>query len=231
VEIAPIQIDLQFPSNETAFSCCSLAANYQPSFGWASNWKFPQYTILLSTSAEDFTTQGGLITKATLPGTADHWVPTATFWKTILTSSYNKGSLQDIYWKVIGTKADKKTVESPVRSFGIGDPQKVKIVAPSNNAVLPSGVLPSFEFNSNCNIKFTLEMSPLGDFTVPIKIKSFIFTIKDPNVEAVVIRMLTSLQWNSVKQLVGKEKGYFRIKAWDGINRETISEARSFTIQ
>jgi YD repeat-containing protein len=231
VDIVPIQIDLQFPSNDSAFNCCSVITKYQPSFGWAANWTFPQYTILLSTSPTDFTTQGVLVTKATLPGTAHNWVPTATLWKTILTSSHNKGNVRDIYWKVIGTKADKKTVETEVRSFGIGDPQKVTIVAPSNNAVLPSGVLPTFEFNSNCNIKFTLEISSLGDFTVPIKIKSFIFTTKDPNVETVVKRKLTLLQWNSVKQLVRKEQGYFRIKAWDGLNRETISEVRSFTIQ
>jgi hypothetical protein len=158
-------------------------------------------------------------------------VPTATLWKTILTSSHNKGNIRDIYWKVIGTKADKKTVESPVRSFGIGDPQKVTIVSPPNNATLPSGVLPSFEFNSNCNIKFTLEISSLDDFANPMKIKSFTFTTKDPNVEAVVKRTLTTLQWNSVKTLIGKGQGYFRIKAWDGLTRETISEVRSFTIQ
>ena len=147
VDIAPIQIDLQFPSNEAVFNCCSLITKYQPSFGWATNWEFPQYTILLSTSPTDFTTQGVLITKATLAGAAHNWVPTATLWKTILTSSHNKGSVREIYWKVIGTKTDKKTVESSVRSFGIGDPQKVTIVAPSNNAVFPPGVLPKFEFN------------------------------------------------------------------------------------
>ncbi len=231
VDIVPIQIDLQFPPNETAFNCCSLITNHQPAFGWASNWAFPQYTILLSTSPADFTTQGVLITKATLAGTAHNWVPTATLWKTILTSSHNKGNIRDIYWKVVGTKADKKTVETEVRSFGIGDPQKVTIVTPSNNATLPSGLLPSFEFNSNCSIKFTLEISSLGDFSVPTKIKSFIFTTKDPNVEAVVKRTLTSLQWNSVKTLIGKGQGYFRIKAWDGLNRETVSDIRTFTIQ
>jgi YD repeat-containing protein len=230
VDIVPIQIDLQFPSNEAAFNCCSLVANYQPSFGWASNWAFPQYTIPLSTSPTDFTTQGVLITNVAV-GKNQDWTPPATLWKDILTSSHNKGNIRDIYWKVIGTKTDRKRVETEVRSFGIENPQKVTIVAPSNNATLPSGVLPTFEFNSNCNTKFTLEISPLSDFSVPIKIKSFMFTTKDPNVEAVVKRTLTSLEWILVKQLVGKEKGYSRIKAWDGINRETISDIRTFAIQ
>jgi hypothetical protein len=230
VDIVPIQIDLQFPSNEAAFNCCSLVVNCQPSFGWASNWAFPQYTIPLSTSPTDFTTQGVLITNVAV-GKNQNWTPPTTLWKDILMSSHNKGNIRDIYWKVIGTKADRKRVETEVRSFGIENPQKVTIVAPSNNATLPSGVLPTFEFNSNCNTKFTLEISPLSDFSVPIKIKSFIFTIKDPNVEAVVKRALTSVQWTSVKQLVGKEKGYFRLKAWDSINRETVSDIRSFIIQ
>jgi hypothetical protein len=230
VDILPIQVDLQFPSNEAAFNCCSLISNYQPSFGWVANGIFAQYTILLSTSVEDFATKGVLITKATLPGTASSWTPIAPFWKTILVSSHNKGDIREIYWKVVGTKADKKTVESEVRSFGTGDPQKVTIIAPSNHAVLSSGVLPSFEFNSNCNIKFSLEFSSLKDFSVPIKIREFLFMTKDPNVEAVVTRTLTLLQWTLVKQLVGSGMGYFRIKAWDGINRETHSEVRSFTI-
>jgi hypothetical protein len=31
--------------------------------------------------------------------------------------------------------------------------------------------------------------------------------------------------------MVEQGTGYFRIKAWDGINRETVLETRSFTIQ
>jgi len=35
----------------------------------------------------------------------------------------------------------------------------------------------------------------------------------------------------TVKQLIGAGIGYFRIKAWDGIDRKTVSEIRSLTIQ
>lgn len=34
-----------------------------------------------------------------------------------------------------------------------------------------------------------------------------------------------------VKKLVGTGTGYFRIKAWDGLKRETASEVRAFTVQ
>jgi YD repeat-containing protein len=230
VSIVPLSITLQSPSHGAVFNSCTLIAAHQPSFSWTPTGIFAQYTILLSTSPTDFTTQGILITKATV-GTNQNWTPTATLWKTILTSSHNKGNIREIYWKVIGTTADKKTVESEVRGFRTGDSRIVTIVAPSGNAVLPSGILPTFEFNSNCNVKFTLEISSLGDFRIPTKIKSFTFTTKDPNVETLVKRTLTLLQWNSVKTVVGQGPAYFRIKAWDSLNRETISETRGFSIQ
>jgi hypothetical protein len=148
-----------------------------------------------------------------------------------MTRSNNKGNIRDIYWKVIGTRADKKTVESEVRSFRIGDRQKVMIDTPANGAILPSGTLPTFNFDSNCNVKFRLEFSSVSNFSAPTKIKAYIFTTPDPNVQISLEKTLTKLQWNAVRTLVGKKTGYFRIKAYDGINRETISEVRSFTIQ
>jgi hypothetical protein len=71
----------------------------------------------------------------------------------------------------------------------------------------------------------------LADFTSSTKIKSFNYTIKDPNAETTLNKTLPSFQWNAVKKLIGAEQGHFRIKAWDGINRETVSEIRMFTIQ
>jgi len=34
-----------------------------------------------------------------------------------------------------------------------------------------------------------------------------------------------------VKKLVGAGTGYFRIKAWDGLSRESVSEVKGFTVQ
>jgi hypothetical protein len=132
---------------------------------------------------------------------------------------------------VVGIRADQKTVESEVRSFRIGDPQKVMINAPANGAILLSGTAPIFNFDSKCNVRFRLEISSLGNFSIPTKIKAYIFTTPNPNVETSLEKTLTKLQWNTVKTLVGTGTGYFRIKAYDGINRETVSDVRSFTIQ
>jgi hypothetical protein len=64
-----------------------------------------------------------------------------------------------------------------------------------------------------------------------MKVKGFVFTIRDPNKEPVLQRTLNSWQWTTVKKLVGGGPGYLRIKAWDGINRETLSEVTSFRVQ
>jgi hypothetical protein len=45
-----------------------------------------------------------------------------------------------------------------------------------------------------------------------------------------MVKTLSSFQWNSVKKLIGTEMGLFRIKAWDAMNRETVSSPRPFDI-
>jgi hypothetical protein len=118
-----------------------------------------------------------------------------------------------------------------VRSFQVGPAQAVTINAPSDDAILPSGTPPTFEFDTNCNTKFKIEISPLEDFSDSKKIKVISCTVKDPNTQTTLQKTLTPGQWNAVKKLIGTASGYFRIKAWDGIKRETISEIKSFTIQ
>jgi hypothetical protein len=98
-------------------------------------------------------------------------------------------------------------------------------------AALPSGIRPTFVFDTHCNGKFKLEISPLAGFTDPRKIRGFNYTVNDPNTQPSLSKTLTPLQWSIVKKLVRIGTGYFRIRAWDGINRETASEVRSFIIQ
>jgi hypothetical protein len=144
-----------------------------------------------------------------------------------MTSSSQNG---EIYWKVIGTRPDRTTSESESWGVAIGPSQLVTVNAPLGGT-LPGVPPPTFDFNTSCNAKFKLEISSVGDFSDPKKIKSFNYTTRDPNIDQRLIKTLSSFQWNSIKKLIGTGAGYFRIKAWDGINRETISEARSFTTQ
>jgi len=171
------------------------------------------------------------VAKASIKGTETHWAPSAGIWKKILTSSYNNGSIRDIYWKLIGTKADKSTEQSEARSFQVGIPQAVTINVPSSGTMLPSGTPPTFDFAANCNTKFRLEFSSLEDFSDSKMMKGFNYSTKDPNAETTLQKALSSSQWTSVKKLMGTGTGYFRIKAWDGLKRDSVSEVRAFTVR
>jgi hypothetical protein len=148
-----------------------------------------------------------------------------------MTQSYNSGNTRDIYWKVIGTTSSRTTVESEVRNFQVGTAQTVTIQFPGDGDVLSSGTPPTFIFDTNCNTKFRLEFSSLNDFSDTTKIKGFAYTVRDTNTLTTLQKTLTPGQWNAVKKLISSGTGFFRIKAWDGISRETKSEVRAFTIQ
>jgi uncharacterized repeat protein (TIGR01451 family) len=219
-------ITLQSPSNGSIFDSGSLITTYQPPFNWTPNESLARFTILFSISPTDFSTQGILIARANIQGTRNSWTPVIGLWKRIMTLSFNKGDIRCVYWKVIGTRPDRTTVESEVRSLSIAKPQPVTINSPQNGT-LPTGVPPTIDFNLNGNVRFRLEFSPFNDFRNPKKIKAFVYTSSDPNVVTSFNRTLTLNQWIAVMKLV-RGTGYFRIKAWDGINRVTISETRSF---
>jgi hypothetical protein len=217
----PYLITLQSPSNGAIFHACSLVSKHQPAFTWTTAETFTSCTILLLTSG------GVLISKATVRAPANTWTPSSFVWKKVMTSSSQNG---EIYWKVIGTRPNRTTSESEAWSLSIGPPQPVTINAGPEGPI-PGGTPPTFDFDTSCNVKFKLEISPVGDFSDSKKIKSFNYTTRDPNVDQKLIKTLSSFQWTSVKKMVGTGTGYSRIKAWDGINRESVSEVRSFTIQ
>ncbi|MGZ6229985.1 MAG: choice-of-anchor Q domain-containing protein [Syntrophales bacterium] len=217
------------PSDETVYGTGTLINKYQPSFQWTVNDTFKNFTILFSTSSTDFS-KTSLITQANIPGTKQSYTPSLGVWKKIMTSSNNGGMIRKIYWKVVGTRANKSTQDSDTRNFLIDIPYSALISSPYNEAVLSSGTPPTFIFTANNNIKLMLEISVLKDFGNSKYIKKFTYSVKDPNVTTSLTKTFSSGQWNSVKKLVGTA-GYFRILAWDGINRETISEIKSFTIQ
>jgi len=220
VNITP-SVTLQSPSNGAIFNACSLITKNQPTFTWTAAETFTSCMILLSTPG------GVLINKATIRGTGNSWIPSSFVWKKLMTSCSQNG---EVYWKVIGKRPNRTTGESEAWSFSIGPPQLVTINAPPEGP-LPGATPPTFDFSTNCNVKFKLEISSVADFSDPKKIKSFNYTTRDPNTEQKLIKKLPTFQWNSVKKMVGTGTGYFRIKAWDGIKRETVSEVRWFTIQ
>jgi hypothetical protein len=229
----PYLITLHSPSDETIFSSCSFISGYQPTFSWTAVGTYSGFKILFSASSTDFTTLGIKVAAGSVMGTSNSWKPSSLNWKTIMKSSNNNGSIRPIYWKVIGARSDRTTVESEVRSFSIGGPeaQVVTINAPLDDAILDPATPPTFDFDTNCNTRFKLEISSLSDFSVLTKTRGFNFMTSNPNLLLSLQKTLSSFQWSAVKRLIGAQIGYFRIKAWDGLNRETVSEIRTFTIQ
>jgi hypothetical protein len=227
------ELGLQSPSDAAVFNSCSLINNYQPTFSWNTTGVYAGYKILFSRSQTDFTTWGIEVAAGSAMGTSNSWKPSSWNWETIMRASNNRGTIRPIYWKVIGTKSDRTKVESEVRTFSIGTPQAqiVSINAPLNGAMLDPATPPVFDFDTNCNKRFRIEISSLSDFSVSTKIKTFDFTAPNPNLALSMQKTLSSFQWNGIKRLVGTGTGYFRIKAWDGLSRLTVSEVRTFSIQ
>ena len=219
----------QSPSDGASFGSSTLFNKHQPPFEFAPVGVFRKYTLLFSTSPTDFTTPGVYIAKASISASKTSYPPAITTWKKVLNMSYNDGNIRDVYWKIEGESQDGTDCNTEVRRFRIEVSQAVAIIAPQNAANFSAP--PAFEFNSNGNTKFSLEISSQPGFDAPSEIKKFAFTTKDPNVEQVVLRTLTSSQWTAVRNLVGTGTAYFRIRAWDAIKRETVSEVRSFTTQ
>jgi len=218
------------PLSGTVFEASTLINKYQPSFQWINDGTCKSYTIYFSTSPTDFSNIAYLITKATIPGTKSSYTPSLGIWQKIMKSSNNNGNIRDIYWKVVGTKANKTTEGNAGRHFRIDDPLPGVAQSSGDEYLLPSGTPPTFTFGAYSNVKFQLEISSVSDFSDSKKIKKFIYTVSDPNVTPSFQKTLTLGQWKSIKLLIGTGTGYFRVRAWDGIGRETVSGVSPFII-
>jgi hypothetical protein len=221
---------LQSPNDRATFDSCSLINTYQPTFSWTINQLFTSFTVLFSTSPTDFSTKGILINKANVQGSSYSWTPSIGVWKKIMAASYDNGNIRDIYWTVIGKRPDKTTVQSDVRGLSIDSPGAITVNNPSIGAKVSAATSPTFDFDTNCNIWFRLEFSPISDFSDSGKIKGFNFTTKNPVSEANAIRTLSYGQWAGVINMLGLN-GYFRIKAWDALKRETVFDNGSLNIE
>ena len=217
------------PADSSIFTDNSIINKYQPTFQWIAVEPFKSFEILFSTSPTDFLTKGVLITQASVSGTTSSWTPPIATWDKLMTISYNGGgTVQPIYWKVVGTEANKSTVETPVRQFTVSQASPPTIQSPVDGAILPAAQDPTFIFLTGYNIKFRLEIWSSAE---PTKIIAYTYTVTNPIVTPILEETLSSSQWTAVKKLIGTNIGNFRIRAWDGINRESDAPTQSFTIQ
>ncbi|MGO8990567.1 MAG: choice-of-anchor Q domain-containing protein [bacterium] len=222
------------PADNSVFADLSLINNYQPTFQWIAVEPFKSFEILFSTSATGFSTKGLLIAEGSASGTKSSWTPSIATWKKIMAA----GTITPIYWEVVGTGANNSTAESPVRQFSVSSASPPTILSPADGATLPVAQYPTFVFLTNYNIKFRLEISQTMSFTKPTPILAYTYTVTNPNVTPILEETLSSSQWTAVEKLIGtgagaglNYTGYFRIRAWDGINRESDSPTQSFIKQ
>ncbi len=223
---AHAQVTLVSPEDGKIFTPFTMVPLYQPKFEWASTETFSSYAIKFSISPTDFTTPKIFILSARVSGTKFKWKPDASSWLKLMAKSYHGGSVRNIYWIVVGKKSDGTKIESAPWSFQVGPNQPVTITYPPDGATLPVAPAPTFVFRTNSNTNFRVEFSPLASFS---KVVGFFSTESDPNFNPVKYQTLSWDQWTMVKQLLGKG-GYFRIKAWDGIYRKSLSDIRFFNI-
>ncbi len=220
------------PLNQTICAGCTLIKKYQPTFQWMAEGVFKSFTILFSTSPTDFSTEGVLAAKANVSGRYTRYALSAGTWKKIMTASDNDGNARDIFWKVTGTRTDKTPWESAARHLRMDEPQAAVIQSPRDGTEFPLEGFPTFVVETNCNVAFQLEVSSLSNnFADPKQVQRITMKAANPNETILLQKTLSSGQWNAVKKRVGAGgTGYFRIRAWDRINRETVSEIRSFTV-
>jgi uncharacterized protein (DUF362 family) len=224
----PATVSLESPPSGSVFGPGFLINTYQPSFQWTATGNLLKFAILFSLAPSDFRDP---IIRENIGATFTQWTPSIRLWRRIMALSENHGSVRNIYWKILGIKPDRTFVESEVRSFHIDAPLTPTIHAPLDGDVLPSDVPPTVSFSCSSNVRFQVQFSSSADMGNPIRIGPIFPIGRDPNTVTDINRPLTRFQWAAVKKRVGEGTGHLRIKAWDGINRETLSEVTDFTIQ
>jgi uncharacterized repeat protein (TIGR02543 family) len=205
------------------FTACSY---YNlPLFKWDTNETFKSLEVQFS-SQSNFAT----LLKAKGNPAVKELQMTSAIWKKVLLLPGPSGGT--VYWRVVGTKADKTVVISNVRSFSVEEAEEAG--TPSINPTSIAG-LPTLSWNNNCNIKFKVWFGNDPDFTkAGMKKKALAFNISNPNDNGgVFTRELTSGQWTSIHKLVGSVPGsriYWYVESWDVVKRYKKTSVTSFTL-
>jgi parallel beta-helix repeat protein len=213
-------ITLITPLNNTYFNSCSLYS--LPTFAWIVGEPFKSYEIQFS-SDESF---GSIAVKLKVPATTLQPVIRSNIWKKVLSTAAISGGT--VHWRVAGTRPNKTTFTSEVRSIIIEPPQPV-----GDPAISPTirGQLPELSWRNNCNIKFKVWFGSDDAFS---KKTIYSFNIKSPNDnEGNFTKNLTLGQWKAIRRLIGDQNGstiYWYVESWDGLGRYNKTEVMDFVL-
>ena len=208
-------ITLQSPSDNAPFGACSLYS--PPTFSCTAGETFKGYEIQFS-SDNSFS-----LTPVKVKTTTSEATITSSTWKRVL--SIPGGT---VYWRVVGTRANRTKFISESRSIIIEPPQAVGNL---NISFTSKGSLPELLWDNNCNTKFKVWFGSDEQFT---KKKTFAFNITNPNDnEGEFMKVLTFGQWMAIRKLVGDVSGstiYWYVESWDGLKRYNKTDVINFVL-
>ncbi len=207
------------PSEGSIFEACDLYS--PPLIEWETGQTYKSLEI------QFFVQSSPKTVKVNVPSPAGKMLQlTLAVWKRVFLLPGSTGGT--VSWKLIGTRFGPTKEQSSPLSFQIGAPQPVQdaMISPTNWS------LPTVTWKTSCHSKFRVWFGIDAAFTKSNKL-SFTGSVS-PQGGGSFTRQLTSNQWKAIRNLVGDRSGetiYWFVEAWDGINRETVSEVKLFTVQ
>jgi hypothetical protein len=211
-------IVLASPKEGTAFDPCSLYG--PPTFEWTAEEPFKSYEIQFSPSS-DF----GKISKK-IKATSTSLLISSTLWKGVLLLPGKSGGT--VYWRVVGTRADKTIAISQPFSMLSSSPNPVQN---PNLSSTSRSALSELNWENACNVKSKVWFGNDPNFT---KRTTLNFNVKNPLDNGGVFKAtLTSKQWETIRKLVGDKTGetlYWYIECWDGLGRYYKTDTMNFNL-
>lgn len=217
------------PSNNTLFRTCSL---YPPNPPQAFQWTpdpgelFTRYEIQFSPN-NSFTSIPVKVRVTTTTSTL-----TNPIWQKVLAIPGLSGGT--VYWRIVGTRANKTIATSETGSIIVDPPKPVENpqISHSSKTTTPP---PKLSWLNNCNTKFKVWFGNDPDFAKPgMKKTSIAATDSNPydNSERFEL-FLTSGQWIKIRNVVGDVPGstiYWYVESWDVLKRYTKTDVLHFDL-
>jgi hypothetical protein len=211
-------IDLTSPTDSTPFDACSLFG--PPVFEWTTKEPFKNFEIQFSLSS------GFVKISKKIKATGTSLLISSTLWKAVLLLPGKSGGV--VYWRVVGTRADKTIAISLPFSMSASPPTPVQN---PNLSSTSRSALPELTWENACNVKFKVCFGTAPDFK---KKTTLNFTVKNPLDNGRVFHAnLTPKQWETIRKLVGNKTGetlYWCVECWDGLGRYSKTDAMSFNL-
>jgi hypothetical protein len=133
-----------------------------------------------------------------------------------------------VFWRVVGTGANKTTATSGVFSITIDPAEAVGNPGIVNTS---KSSLPTLSWENNCNIKYKVWFGQDGNFS---KETGLAFNIKNPIANGgLFTNTLKLTQWKSVRAVVGDRSGstiYWYVESWDGSKRYNKTDVMNFVL-